>query len=201
MYLRHFLQFGTQQTVAPARAGDLTLDGTMVPLAWAVVHFVPLVLHRPLELRQNMLSEESPIVDCITCSDLAFVVLVLEHHIMKWRHLIHWERETGEPPSDERSRTAIGLLYDGGMAGEAAKRRFDDLSLYFFMTFWSDATANKKRNVDRLERLTREIAKEESSEIAEIISAPQQATILPPQEEQSELVDDVLHRVFYYINS
>ena len=135
-----------------------------------------------------------PIVSYMTSSDLAFVVLVLEHHIMKWRHLRQVELETGKPVPDEYSREARGLLYDGGIAGQKAKPRFDDLNLYFFTNFYSRACPQREKNVMVLQKLVDGLAKGDSMDIESQLSDEKLGGV-----SMEKIQDDILHRVFYYM--
>ena len=95
-YRRHLLRFGSTRI-----AVDLSQEEeTMKALAWVVRHFVPMIAERPKHFWESLLSGK-PLSQYMTTSDLAFAVLVLEHHMMQWRHLIQFQLETGEPPSDE----------------------------------------------------------------------------------------------------
>lgn len=202
-YRKHFLHFGSPQNLRVAPA-NLSLNETMIALAWVVKNFVPLVTRQPGELRDAMMSGEPPIFSIMTASDLALAVLIVEHHVMKWRHLIHWEEENGEPPTECYSRTAVGLLYQGGIAGVEAKRRFDDLSLYFFINFYgSGISPHKQANADRLQALTCAMAVEDCPTIGQ---DGQEGTRVPPacipsSEQMKEFQEDVVHRVFYHIHS
>jgi hypothetical protein len=126
-YRCHLLQFGNMN-VPTEEAGDITDEATMDVLARIVCHFVAFLSSDSCAFFESM--ENGVLIPRYVChSDLAFAVLVLEQHIMKWRHLIHWELETGRPVPAEYSREAKGLLYNDGIAGEEGKRRFDDLNV------------------------------------------------------------------------
>lgn len=191
-YRRHLLQFGgVNLSVA---AADLTKEDTMQVLAWVIRYFVAHVAEDSKRFWTSMVNGV-PVVTYMTPSDLSFALLVLEHHIMKWRHLIQVRLETGEPVSPEYCRGARGLLYDGGIAGEEAKRRFDDLHVYFYSNFYSRANPHRERNVILLQKLVDTMAKRDSETIKFVELAPD-CRETPTMEEISE---DILHRVFYYM--
>lgn len=126
----------------------------------------------------------------VTHSDWAFVFVVFEHHIMKWRHLVQVELETGKPPSKEYAKTAPGLFYEGGMAGEAAKRRFDILSGFFYTNYYSK-TSRAKGNMLALTNHLQQILKFHGEEFIRNNLVPQKTCSF------HETQDDIVHRVFY----
>ena len=112
---------------------DLSKTGVIGVLAWIIRHFVPLVADDPKLFWGSMLAR-MPLKKYLSMTDLVFAILVLEHHMMKWRHLIHFQLETGRSPSEDFTQQSGGLLYRDGIAGEAAKQRFEDLYVYFSPT-------------------------------------------------------------------
>lgn len=133
-YRRHLLQFDTNPSCGVV-AANLSQDKNFDALAWVIRHFVPLIVDDPQTFRRSML-QKMPINTYMTFSDLAFAVLVLEHHILKWRNLVQFKLETGRAPPEEYVRQQSGgLLYKNGISGEEAKRRFNALCHYFFSNF------------------------------------------------------------------
>lgn len=189
-YRRHLLQFG-------GPAVDLSQETVMRILAWVARYFVPHVAESPRDFWTSMLNGV-PLVTYMTHSDLAFAVLVLEHHLMKWRHLVQVELETGTAPSSDYCRRASGLFYNGGIAGDEAKRRFDELNVYFYNHFYSRAAADREKNVILLQRLVDGMAKGDASEIR---SKKLTSNSSSPDGDRrmDEIKDDILHRVFYYM--
>lgn len=178
--------------VPTEEAADLTKEATVDVLAWVVRHFVPFLSSNTCAFFESMVNGV-PLPHYICHSDLAFAVLVLEHHIMKWRHLIQFELETGRPVPLEYSRQAKGLLYKDGIAGEEGKRRFDDLNVYFFNRFYSPACPERLKNVTLLQGLVDRRAK---ADIQEINATWQRSSGWDDAVVQ-ELQNDILHRVFY----
>jgi hypothetical protein len=133
-YRRHFLKFDTNPSGGVVVA-NLSQDKTFDALAWVIRHFVPLIVDDPQTLRRSML-QKMAINTYMTFSNLAFAVLVLEHHILKWRNLVHFEFKTGcAPPKEYARQQSGGLLYKNGISGEEAKMRFNALCHYFFTNF------------------------------------------------------------------
>lgn len=187
-YRRHLLQFGSDHA-------DLSKDATMATLSWVICHFVPLVVDDPRTFWQSMLAQK-PLEEYMTNSDLAFAFVVLEHYMMNWRRLILFQWETGQFPSAIYSKQSSGFLYKHGIAGEAAKKRFGDLCLYFFSSFSTTACPTKKQNTVRLQNSLNRATK---MEFAWIKSAMDCFPSLESSDKVNQLQDDIAHRVFYYL--
>lgn len=113
---------------------------------------------------------------------------------MKWRHLVQFQLEMGSSEaSPGHSKSAMGLLYDGGIAGESAKRRFDELNMYFFVNFYSASCPEKDQNMAALQRLVEERATSFGSGKSEEIE-----TAVARQPSMDDIQNDILHRVFYH---
>ena len=193
-YRHQLLQLASEQPPAV----DLSAPNTQRLLAWLVRHFVPLVVEDSKEAWLAMMAN-TPIEEYVTPSDLAFVVLVLEHHIMKWRQLALFKLETGKLMSEEASRGVPGLLYPDGIAGKDAKRRFDALSLYFYMNFYrSPACPGQVDNMSRLQDLVNKMAKDDAVTLTDHVNGwnGTEALKVPSL---TDIQNDVLHRVFYYM--
>jgi hypothetical protein len=212
-YRKNFLQFDAS-TASNAGRADLTKDRAYDSLAWVICHFVPLVCDNPKTFRKFM-AEKQPLAFYMSYSDLAFAIVVLEHHMLKWRSLVGFQLETGQRPSEEFCRQQSGgLLYKGGISGEQAKRRFNGLCHYLFSNFcpsnnhnvcqpekycgraptnYPDSRVLRTQQQERLQTRLNELVKVESSRIkADIKNCP--ANVFPPMEEVQE---DVLHRVYH----
>jgi len=100
-------------------------------VAHIIKNFVPDVMDNS-EKARKMLEENVLFSKWMSPSDLALAVLVLEQHILQWRECMLHELETGatKPTANETS-----LTHEGGLAGEAAKLRFEALSVCFYRTF------------------------------------------------------------------
>jgi hypothetical protein len=164
-------------------------------LSWVICHFVALVVDEPKVFWQSMLAQK-PLGDYMTNSDLAFAFVVLEHYMMNWRRVILFQLETGQLPSATYCKQSCGFLYKHGIAGEAAKKRFEDLCLYFFSNFSTDASSPKRQNTVSLQASVNQTAKMEFSWIKSAINSSP-SLVSTPQVKQ--LQDDVAHRVFYYL--
>ena len=192
-YRRHLLQFGGVN-LSVEEAADLRVIGPIRVLAWVVRYFVAHVSQRPKSFWESMLADR-PLPEYMTHSDLALAVLVLEHSLMKWRHLIQVEQETGKQPSDEYCKNARGLLYDDGIAGEEAKRRFDALSIYFYLNFYADS-AEATRSMSSLQNILGIAVRKDEALIQSNIDSSDDGI---PESVLREVKDDILHRVFYYV--
>jgi len=208
-YRRHLLQFGKPPSLpssSSSSAGDtanLSNDGAIGALAWVVCNFVAYVVEDPKLFWEATLDESSQLAKCMRPSDVAFAVLVLEHHMIKWRHLIRYGLETGQLPSKEYTKEAPGLLYDQGIAGPVAKKRFDGLVLYFVSNFFARSSTDTAGNMRRLGDMVRGIAKPRSAWIKQKIrrcSADNKAVPVYSNDLIGDVEDDVLHRVFYYMH-
>lgn len=139
-----------------------------------------------------------PIVKYMSISDIALAFLVLEHHMMKWRSLLQFELETGCPPSQEfcRQQSFTGLLYQNGISGEDAKKRFENLCRCFFTNFYTDKCPKRGRNVRKLQALLNEQARNDCNLIKAKINSLGGASTSPSP---LQVQEDIIHRVFYYI--
>lgn len=138
----------------------------------------------------------TPLVKFMTTNDLAFAVVILEQHMMMWRHLVNYELETGHPPSEVERKKAGGLLYNNGISGKEARKRFDDLCVYLFANFCSEKCPQRDQNVARLQELVNKLARNDTAAIRGSISKNGNSLGHSVQ----QLQDEVLHRVFYYIH-
>ncbi len=194
-YRRHLLQFGGVN-LSVEEAANLTLVGTIRVLAWVVRYFVVHVSQKPKLFWTSMLAG-TPLGQYMTHSDLALAVLILEHSLMKWRHLLQVEQETGEPPSKEYCKNARGLLYDDGIAGEEAKRRFDALSIYFYNNFYG-SSPEATRSMSSLQNILNVAVRKDAALIQSYVDDSSDDCWIP-EDRLGEVKDDILHRVFYYV--
>lgn len=200
IYRRHLTQFGPGED-----APDLSKQTNMVLLSWLIRYFVPVVTHNPGECWSSMI--KGVYLDkYISSSDLAFAVLVLEHHIMKWRYILQFEWETGKPPTDMYiKRAKQGLLYDDGFTGEEAKKRFDQLNVYFYDNFYTNTEdkAKKQKKVLQLAQLQTRVNKavaNDAKAIEQSIAKYNASRQHKAAFEDEETKQDILHRVFYYLH-
>ena len=146
-----------------------------------------------------MMMTKTPIRNYVTPSDLAFGVLVLEHHLSKWRQQVQYKLETGgRRLSGEAARNLNGLVYHGGIAGEDAKRRFDSLAVYFFLNYYSGIGSDDELNMSRLQKvLDAGIDFDINILEAQIQDYDYQKNDLPGMD---EIKKDIIHCVFYYLH-
>lgn len=170
---------------------DLSKDGGPVStLAWVIRHFVPLVVDDPPKFWGSMLAG-MPLFNYMTVADIAFAFLILEQYMMKWRALIHFELETGRPSTDSSIQQTPGLLYNGGISGQAAKGRYQNLCSYFFANL---ASPQKDRNLKKLQAVVNNLARKDSESIKTRIRTFSGTALSTPVLEQIQ--EDILHRVF-----
>lgn len=183
------LQLGHNVTDTPSKE-------TFDVLAWVVCHFVGFVVDRPKNFWLSMQNSRE-MKDYITTSDLAFAVLLLEHHVMEWRSQILWNRETGGRKNNP-FRRGSHLFYKGGIAGEEAKARFHGLNVYFHANFFDASFPKTKENLSRLRDRVKELVDARSVNV-EASMVLQEGLVRKTS--MKDLQGDVLHRVFYYMNS
>jgi len=191
----HLLQLGSNNAeVADLSKEDKTIDA----LAWVIRHFVPLVAEHPTIFWQSLLLER-PLTQHMTTSDLAFAVLVLEHHVPQWQYVLHVERETGRPPTTAELAYAnklgfgVGLLYEGGIAGEAAKRRFGDLNMHFFRHFYNRHCPHSAANINQLQKAVKSKVRADYEIVNEHIRKWETTST---DMHKKQVHDDILHKVF-----
>ena len=195
-YQRHLLQLGNNNADKTHNKDDE--EGGIAALAWVIRHFVGLVVERPKTFWHSMHLNRG-VEDYITTSDLAFTVLLLEHHLVEWRSQIQHTRETGK----EATFLAKGrhLLYKDGISGEEAKARFHKLTIYFHVNFYNRSSCPQQRVQKKMnclqDHLKLLVAADSDSVKMNIDNHGQLIGKTP----MKDLQDDILHRVFYYMNS
>lgn len=162
-------------------------------LANVVRHFVPMVTDDGKSFLSSML-QCSPLETYMTASDLAFAILILEHHLMSWRLAFQRKLEDGLEPKEHARKESMGLVYQGGIAGRQAKERFNALQLYVCENFYSK---NSPDTMNRLQVLLNRAAREDPEAIRQDVEkfnkhAQLFGNILT-------IGNDVLHRIFYYM--
>ena len=177
-------------------------EGTLKALAWVIRHFVPLIAEHPTAFWQSLLLGR-PLSQYMTTSDLAFAVLVLEHHVPQWQYELEVERETGSSPTSDELECAnrlgfvgMELFYQGGIAGEAAKQRFGQLNVYFFRHFFNRHCPQKEANMNQLEKAVEARVKADS---ASINTSIQKWETTATAMYKRDVKDDIFHRLFYYM--
>jgi hypothetical protein len=81
----------------------------------------------------------SPLHTYMTASDLAFAILVLEHHVLNWLLAFHSKLEDSLEAEGLCGNKTSGFVYQGGIAGLQAKEQFDALQLYVLGNFYGKA--------------------------------------------------------------
>jgi hypothetical protein len=186
---------------------DLSTDKVKI-LALVVRHFVPLLSNDPAKIHALMASGAA-FNKWMTASDLALAILILEHHIVRWRSLILCQLENGDcgsknPAAAGNSSCSClcsqekggclccqekGLLHKGGIGGESAKIRFEGMSV----NFYHHLTNSKDSTAALLHTSVQDLIKANPpSNLEKVVgSAPTRIT---------ELQDSIIHRVFFYMH-
>ena len=170
-----FLEFGKPGQMVPSMIGYL---------ASVVRHFVPLVADNG-NCPWKSLTNQDPIPNYATASDLAFTFLVFEQYISWWKVLASHRRNTGKdmtgfaPPSM--------LHYNGGIAGKDAKARFNSLQVYFYTNFF---TASAAANMAELQLAVNKIG----------IPDPAAHLLNQRRHKLDVIATEILHRVFYRVH-
>jgi hypothetical protein len=134
----------------------------------------------------------------MTASDLAFAILVLEHHVMNWHLTFHSKLEDGLEAEGLCGNETTGLVYKGGIAGRQAKEQFDALQLYVFGNFYSKAYPECAVRMNSIQTLLNRTAQEDPDAIREDVENFQKHAQL--NNNMTTIRDYVLHRVFYYMH-
>ena len=197
IYRHQLLQFSANTSPLEVEKADLANPATIAILAWVVRHFAPIVSENPKEAWTKMM-QKVPLKLYVTTSDLAFAVLVLEHHLVRWRKLIQFKLESGgRSMCEDLARTIGGLLYHEGIAGEEAKRRFDSLNVYFFLKFYNEADEESRLNMTRLQHV---VDKGVDFDFEIVNMKIRDASEMDPfPVSMADIQKDIRHRVFYYM--
>ena len=200
----HLLRFYYDETSTNLhfkRRWDLLTDPEadsepLTVLAWLVFTFVPCLTSVYKEILDSMLRGD-PFTNYTTPSDLAFICLVLEQHVSKWKKIVGFRVNTGRWMSEEYHSKLEGLLYKDGIAGEQAKRRYNDLCLYFYVNFYSekDWQGMKASNVANLHKRINDLVGAQVAQLEEKIVTGHTANGYPHSAQAIQ--DDILHRVFF----
>jgi hypothetical protein len=173
---------------------DLSNSRTLSVLAGVVRHFVFLVTKNGKNFLTSML-QCSPLHTYMTASDLAFAILVLEHHVMNWRLAFQSKLEDGLEAEGLCCNETTGIVYEGGIAGRQAKEGFDALQLYAFENFYSKAYPECAIRMNSIQALLDRTAQEDPDAICEDVEKFEKHAQL--NNNMTTIRDDVLHRVFY----
>lgn len=165
-------------------------------LAWIIRHFVGLVVERPMTFWHSM-HVGRRLEDYVTPSDLAFAVLLVEHHIMEWRTENMCLRETGMGQLDVVLK-GRGLLYKDGVAGKEAKDRFRKLVLCFHANYYNRQQGQRNSNMTSLHECVQQLATADSSVIEALVDNHEPFI---GGTQMKDIQEDILHRVFYYMHS
>ena len=137
----------------------------------------------------------SPLQEYMTPSDLAFAIVVIEHYIIRWQ-LIYQTKVRGEKATTPLN-TSAGLLYDGGIAGREAKKRFDSLLVYVYENFYNTANQQSVLNMTRLQVLLDAAKNEDPAALERDLGKVDTNAHLT--DALQKIQNDVVHRVFYYM--
>lgn len=194
---KELLKFGNTSSSDSADKENVQFcDDTLSTLAWVICHFVGLVVERPRTFWHSM-HVGRKLEDYVTASDLAFAVLLLEQHMLEWRNHILYQQETGRREPD-KSLMGCGLLYKGGVAGKEAKARFQKLNLCFHANFYSRSCPHRLQNMAGLNDRVKHMVAADSKRVELLIDNHEPFI---GKNLMKEIQDDILHRVFYYMNS
>ena len=191
------LQFSANTSPLEVEKANLHSTTTITVLAWMVRHFAPIVSEAPQEAWTKMM-QKVPLKQYVTTSDLAFAVLVLEHHLVRWRKLVQFKLESGgRSMCEDLARTIGGLLYHEGIAGEEAKRRFDSLNVYFFLKFYNEADEESRLNMTRLQHIVDKGVDFDFEALDRKVKDASQVDVFPV--DMDDIQKDIRHRIFYYM--
>lgn len=192
------LGMGKQDLISMASTAK---DRVLQDLAWIILHYIPWVVENRTGLYQALLSK-APLHRLVTPSDLAFVVLVLEHNILAWRHQIlhNWETDGTDPGFTAPN----SLLYSCGIEGADATDRYKTLCAYFHRNFYCPSHPAKQANMGRLLTLLRNLISPRATRnslearLVSLETAQSNKKSDSPTGEPTlrEVQDDILHRLY-----
>ena len=176
---------------------EAATEYTLGLLLSMVRHFVPLVAENG-KMFLNAMLECSPLHEYMTPSDLAFAIVVVEHHVMRWQLLFQCSRKKKEGQQGVTEPTSsTGLVYEGGIAGRDAKQRFDALQMFIYENFYTAASPQSVLNMTRLQLLLDDATKADPASIQRDMKKSDSHAHLTCAIQN--IRNDVLHRVFYYM--
>lgn len=178
----------------PRRVPDSTL-GLLATIARHFLTLIPVNFSERCDSDQcyweNIDEKDPSTLKLLTPSNLAFLVLVLQHYLPRWK----WEAARRRRRT-YGSKITLGeepkLFFVDGIAGKEAKDRFSQLEEYFRFRFFPSSrnhgTPQETQALDNMRRLLRILRKLPGSMIH-----MSQNTIIS----HDDLLSDILHYVFY----
>jgi len=187
---------------------SLSNPNTFKLLAWVLVHFVHLVADAKVDDPWKALLDHVLLDKWTTPSDWGFTFFVIEHGINQWKRLARYRQENNGKAMESNKEAAVkGLRYPEGIAGEAGKRRYNALKVYFYLNFFCNEIPEARRNMKILQQNVNEMVEQRKRSIDDAagkipgvctpVAVPDEAT---NTQETAVVVSDVLHRVFYYLS-
>ena len=123
--------------------------------------------------------------------------------MLRWRQMVLHQLETGHPPPEEMFQNfpRLGLLCDDGISGEDAKKRFEELSIYFFACFYNpEPCPHRQHNMIRLQSLVDELMAT-TSDCNSVNKTIENCEPSITNDQLGDLQEDILHRVFHYLHA
>lgn len=196
VFRRQLLQFENESTTCRVPEADLDNAAPIQTLAWVLRFITPYVSIKPGAMLSN-LQQKVPLERYVTVSDLAFSVVLMEHYSCTWKAEAHFNLESGADGQNNGKKATFGqdgqLFYEGGLAGEQAKRRYASLCKYFYLNFFSDVREEAPYNLDRLQYV---VDRGTEFEPERLDAETQEAFQNPPTSAHREMVSEITHRVY-----
>jgi hypothetical protein len=149
-------------------------------MTWCIFHFGPHAVDKS-KLPQSRIWAEDKMQSWLSCDDVAFVLLVLEHCINKWIRLYKWEELTKKKKTRREAELTKGSKFPSGsgISSKEGQARFLGLKTYIQRSYYDD-TEQANKNLGALNKSIKDlVAQIEGDQVAKTAEAVQEHTQNP----------------------
>jgi hypothetical protein len=173
--LENYADFGNWKDYETLEAGK-----ALKLMTWCIFHFGPHAVDKS-KLPQSRIWAEDKMQKWLSCDDVAFVLLVLEHSINKWIRLCKYEELTRRKKSRKEAELTKGSKFPSGsgISSKEGQARFVGLKTYIQKSYY-DETEQANKNLQALNKSIKDlVAKIEGDQMAKTAEAVQEHTQNP----------------------
>jgi hypothetical protein len=156
-------------------------------MTWCIFHFGPHAVDKS-KLPQSRIWAEDKMQSWLSCDDVAFVLLVLEHSINKWIRLERYEEFAKKKKTRKEAELTEGSKFPSGsgISSKEGQARFVGLKTYIQKSYY-DETEQATKNLRALNKSIKDlVAKIEGDQMAKTAEAVQEHTQNPEIEAINE---------------
>ena len=173
--LANYADFGSWKDYETLEAGD-----ALKLMTWCIFHFGPHAVDKS-KLPQSRIWAEDKMQSWLSCDDVAFVLLVLEHSINKWIRLSDYEIMAKRKKTRKEAEETKGSKFPSGsgISSKEGQARCVGLKTYIQKSYY-DETEQATKNLRALNKSIKDlVAKIEGDQVAKTAEAVQEHTQNP----------------------